>query len=142
MNDLISRLRALSRHEHDDLTIGDEAADEIERLRLIVPEVLERLNDDLCAENARLIGINNGLVAKSNAYIVDNARLAEEAARYRKILKAYLRHVDECEGTSFLSNNRQECITGLTVDEMALLHEVNDETNQEWQKEFDRKYPR
>lgn len=33
MTDLISRLRAMSRHEHDDLTIGDEAADEIERLR-------------------------------------------------------------------------------------------------------------
>ena len=32
MTNLISRLRALSRHEHDDLTIGDEAADEIERL--------------------------------------------------------------------------------------------------------------
>lgn len=30
--DLISRLRALSRCEHDDLSIGDEAADEIERL--------------------------------------------------------------------------------------------------------------
>jgi hypothetical protein len=29
---LIDRLRALSRHEHDDLTIGDEAADETERL--------------------------------------------------------------------------------------------------------------
>ncbi len=28
ITDLISRLRALSRHEHDDLTIGDEAADE------------------------------------------------------------------------------------------------------------------
>lgn len=31
--DLIQRLRALSRHEHDDFSIGDEAADEIERLR-------------------------------------------------------------------------------------------------------------
>jgi hypothetical protein len=33
MSDLIERLRALSRHEHDDLSIGSEAADEIERLR-------------------------------------------------------------------------------------------------------------
>ena len=33
MDDLIERLRALSRHEHDDLSIGDEAAGEIERLR-------------------------------------------------------------------------------------------------------------
>lgn len=30
---LIERLRALARAEHDDLSIGDEAADEIERLR-------------------------------------------------------------------------------------------------------------
>lgn len=31
--DLIDRLRALSRHEHSDLTIGDEAADIIERIK-------------------------------------------------------------------------------------------------------------
>ncbi len=30
---LIDRLRAMARHEHDDLSIGDEAADEIEHLR-------------------------------------------------------------------------------------------------------------
>lgn len=29
---LINRLRSLTRSEHDDLSIGDEAADEIERL--------------------------------------------------------------------------------------------------------------
>ena len=33
MDDLTQRLRALSRMEHSDHTIGDEAADEIERLR-------------------------------------------------------------------------------------------------------------
>lgn len=33
MDDLISRLRALSRHEHSDLTVGDEAADIIERIK-------------------------------------------------------------------------------------------------------------
>jgi hypothetical protein len=33
MTDLTKRLRALSRHEHDDLSIGDEAADEIKRLQ-------------------------------------------------------------------------------------------------------------
>jgi hypothetical protein len=35
-DDLIKELRALSRCEHDDLYIGDEAADEIERLRRLV----------------------------------------------------------------------------------------------------------
>ena len=33
MDDLISRLRALSRHEHSDMTIGDEAADALEAAR-------------------------------------------------------------------------------------------------------------
>lgn len=32
MSDLIKRLRALARSEHSDFAIGDEAADEIERL--------------------------------------------------------------------------------------------------------------
>ena len=32
MSELIERLRALSRFEHSDCTIGDEAADEIEQL--------------------------------------------------------------------------------------------------------------
>lgn len=32
MTDLIERLRCLTRLEHDDLSIGDEAANEIERL--------------------------------------------------------------------------------------------------------------
>lgn len=33
MDDITVRLRALSRHEHDDLSIGDEAADYIAALR-------------------------------------------------------------------------------------------------------------
>lgn len=36
MSDLAGRLRALSRCEHDDLSIGDEAAAEIERLRVLL----------------------------------------------------------------------------------------------------------
>lgn len=32
-NDILQRLRALSRYEHSDFSIGDEAADEIDRLR-------------------------------------------------------------------------------------------------------------
>ena len=45
----------------------NEAADEIERLRGIVPEVLERLNDELCAENEWLreqVGRRQTLVAR------------------------------------------------------------------------------
>ena len=33
MTDIVKRLLALARAEHDDLAIADEAADEIERLR-------------------------------------------------------------------------------------------------------------
>ena len=33
MTDIVERLRAMSRYEHDDLSIGDEAADEITALR-------------------------------------------------------------------------------------------------------------
>ena len=33
MDDLIKRLRGLARHEHSDMTIGDEAADALEAAR-------------------------------------------------------------------------------------------------------------
>lgn len=36
MTDLITNLRSLSRYEHADLSLGDEAADEIERLRAVL----------------------------------------------------------------------------------------------------------
>ena len=39
--DLIDRLRALSRYAHDDKSIGDEAADEIERLRAMTAGIEE-----------------------------------------------------------------------------------------------------
>lgn len=53
---LVGRLReACSGTNYNwQIELHNEAADEIERLRGIVPEVLERLNDELCAENAVL----------------------------------------------------------------------------------------
>ena len=85
MTDLISRLRDLHM-QCDGLSLYAEAADEIERLRLIVPEVLERLNDELCAENERLQALNSSLTRKANAYLIENARLAEENTRMRSVL--------------------------------------------------------
>jgi regulator of replication initiation timing len=96
MNDLISRLRALSRHEHDDLTIGDEAVDEIKRLRVDhaaamaamwkrVAE-LKQLSNDRWRENERLQALNSSLTRKANAYLIENARLAEENTRMRSVL--------------------------------------------------------
>lgn len=47
MSDLIPRLRALARAEHDDLSVGDEAADEIERLREALRGLLIAVDDHL-----------------------------------------------------------------------------------------------
>ena len=48
MGDLIGRLRALARYEHDDVSVADEAADALEstigpRLRAILSVILDRL---------------------------------------------------------------------------------------------------
>ena len=42
---LVDQLRAMSRHEHGDFTIGEDAADEIERLRYAVSALLEALDN-------------------------------------------------------------------------------------------------
>jgi hypothetical protein len=42
MADLAQHLRALARHAHDDLSIGDEAAGEIERLQRALAAERER----------------------------------------------------------------------------------------------------
>jgi predicted RNA-binding Zn-ribbon protein involved in translation (DUF1610 family) len=54
-DDLISRLRSMARAEHDDLSIGDEAADciaklraEVERLRGALIETLPHICSALC----------------------------------------------------------------------------------------------
>ena len=59
MTDIIERLRTdvLWHRRRGNETIAedcDEAADELERLRGIVPDVLERLNDEMCSENEQL----------------------------------------------------------------------------------------
>ena len=56
MTDIVERLRALSRHEHDDLSIGEEAADVIEHLRIVKTEEAELVGEieRLRAENERL----------------------------------------------------------------------------------------
>jgi len=71
MSDLIERLRALSRHEHDDLSIGDEAADEIERRHGIGGELIiaSRERDEAIAERdalrARIEGSVSGVVLQA-----------------------------------------------------------------------------
>ena len=43
MQSLTQRLRSLARAEHDDLTVGDEAADEIDRLTRVAKEKADLL---------------------------------------------------------------------------------------------------
>jgi hypothetical protein len=68
---------------------------EIERLRGIVPEVLERLNDELCAENDRLNAQRRELQA-------DRAKLLERIAQSgvqerRAVAQERLRCANVCE---------------------------------------------
>lgn len=41
MTDIVERLRSLARCEHDDVSIWAEAADEIERLRAALQEIID-----------------------------------------------------------------------------------------------------
>ena len=56
MTDIVDRLRAMSRYEHSDLSIGDEAADEIERLRAYTAAAV-------AAERERRAALCNGVAS-------------------------------------------------------------------------------
>lgn len=45
MSDIVDRLVALSRSEHDDLSVGQEAADEITKLRMLLKRSCDLLGD-------------------------------------------------------------------------------------------------
>jgi hypothetical protein len=69
MNDLIERLRALSRYEHSDYSIGDEAADALEAAR----EDAERyrwlrkgVHDDIAV--VRGLGAMDSVGGEANTY--------------------------------------------------------------------------
>ena len=78
MTDLISRLREQSRRGYWPL-LGDEAADEIERLRQQHAQAMA----DMDAEIERLTTLNRALTDKANAYVIENARLAEKNEQLR-----------------------------------------------------------
>ncbi len=75
-NDLTTRLRAMSRYAHDDLSIGDEAADVIERLRSDVHS---------CHSDCSRAGCVNG-------------RLREEIERMRPEVERLIDRVERLRG--------------------------------------------
>lgn len=54
INDLLKRLRALSLHEHDDLDVGEEAADFIEQI-IDEQSLLENTDEPLSANDRAMI---------------------------------------------------------------------------------------
>jgi predicted DNA-binding protein YlxM (UPF0122 family) len=81
MTDIVERLRAMSRYEHDDLSIGDEAADEIERLRRAVDAGIKAGWHALRTERGELLQAHTALVAR--LYDVTTMLEAERAENAR-----------------------------------------------------------
>ena len=102
---LVDRLRAMSRNEHDDLSIGDEAADEIERLRAEVADhkaAFNKLNEMLAESledrdrlRAEIAALKRALVTdwdgKSTLRMLTAERdaLKKDAERYRWLRDAH-----------------------------------------------------
>ena len=92
---LVERMRFLASGQDDPHSVAlTEAADELERLRGIVPEVLERLNDELCAENERLHAELDAMCANFDAMRLEKNRLrarlekAEHWAQHAMLMRS------------------------------------------------------
>ena len=90
-HDLIDRLRALSRYAHDDKSIGDEAADEIERLRAKtagIEEIASALRFAIADKRAFAVcveGRNGSTFTLHNCdYAITCVRLLERFARQQR----------------------------------------------------------
>jgi Fe-S cluster biogenesis protein NfuA len=51
---------------------------------------------------------------------------------YRKILKAYIWHIGECEGCTFLGRSAEPSIEGLTTEERDELRKIDKELEDEY----------
>lgn len=83
-DDLIERLRALSRCEHSDYTIGDEAADELARLRAEVAGSQDVM-DDCDAEIERLGAEVEELRTERRNILQSACEATDEVARLRRM---------------------------------------------------------
>jgi hypothetical protein len=94
MTDIVESLRAMARYEHDDLSIGEAAADEIERLRAV---------EDKC-----------------NSYIEDNARMADECTTLRyELTRAIAQRDDEGDRLDWLMVKLTGNVTRALLGELA-----------------------
>lgn len=93
MNDLIDRLRALSRGEHSDFSLGGEAADEIIDLqqRLADAEILAHEN----AEKALAYDLDQAGITARDAEAAELVSLRAEVAHHRSQLKRIVQIVSE-----------------------------------------------
>ena len=93
MNDLIDRLRALSRGEHSDFSLGGEAADEIIDLqqRLADAEILAHEN----AEKALAYDLDQAGITARDAEAAELVSLRAEVVHHRSQLKRIVQIVSE-----------------------------------------------
>lgn len=96
MSDIVERLRSLAKYEHDDLSIGTEAADEIERLRAeldtwksvfpdiapdaVLPSRTAEIASAVDAERERCAALADRIVRETNSPDVPRSEGRLEAA--------------------------------------------------------------
>lgn len=97
MSDITDRLRSLARYEHADLSIGDEAADEIELLRRHVErlrkrdmEAAEHVEEPICMRThftgePPYVGWK-GLGLALREALDERDRLREEVGRLKRVI--------------------------------------------------------
>lgn len=115
---LVKRLRqrySATLHPLD--ALHREAADEIERLKGIIPEVMERLNDELCADNTRLAGV----VKTANDQSEHFERLwhlaKDDAERYNKVKSDFSAASLDIDGNHSWAYRRNFSLRGPSLDE-------------------------
>lgn len=113
MDDLIERLHALSRYEHSDYSIGDEAATEIEALRAEVEQMTNMARMQAARADATERGARHH---KTRA-----ERLAETLREMREYVTAAL----QAEREAFTGHEDCSDIPGIEAD----LHKIDSALN-------------
>ncbi len=102
-DDLEKRLRGLSRGEHSDHTIGEEAADELARLRAENARLHTRLEDNFCFDakgnrnDVEPGSIPDGIECRDETIRVQDAEIAALRHDIERQVKAASDLAGECE---------------------------------------------